>query len=648
MDRLKKITPFILLIVVLGLNTYLHLFPAYFPQLKKQAKLNIENQAFRQASQFVQHKYPNFNRLLQEKIIKGIVKDGKAKQRFRDAIEKEYQRLKGPYQDEDGQTYFLEVDPYCRLRFTRLVLENGYPGNKKIDGEVYDTFMLAPKGSPVPPPRFLYYCSAYLYKVYSLVFPQVSLEKFLFYLPLFFTLIFFISLFLFCRYFFSSMSGVLAVFFIGLSPVFIHRSCVGWFDQDALNVLFPILIVWCLGLSLEKKTFISIAKYSLLASLLLGLYAFSWIGWWFILAVIIIFFASSLANHFCLYFKDKATLIEKSFPYLVSSGLFLAGSVIFCLLIAKTEPFSFLIYSLGKNLQLGSSSSSSIWPSVLYTVSELKGGNPKTIPIYTGGWTIFMLSLFSLLGIYLSNRRSKKADIVLLLSYWAFVMFFASLKGLRFTQFLFVPLGIFLGVGLTQIWQLFPSGLRYLKNRKQKIAVTIVAISLVCALLSIPIQRGISQASVQFPIVNDGWYNLMLKIKQETPKNSVINSWWDYGNWFKEIAQRATIVDPQIQDVPVTHWMARVFLTDNEEEAVRILRMINNSSDKLFDEIRSFLGDDFTTIAFLNRILKLKLSEVEPVLKAYRIPKGLAHKIKDAVFIKNPAPSYLFIDSGMI
>jgi len=577
------------------------------------------------------------------------VKEGKKPPgQFKAAINKEYGRLKGQYQDEDNQTYLLEVDPYCRKRFTRLILENGYPGDRRIGGQVYDSFMLAPEGSPVPAYRFLYYFSAYLYKAYRLFLPNVSLASFLFYLPVFLTLVFCIALYLFCRHLFSSLSGALAVFFIGLAPIFIHRSSAGWFDQDVFNVFFPLLIVWSLVVALKKKSFFLIAGYSLLASFLLGLYAFSWVGWWFIYAVVIFFFISAIVNNWCLHFREKRVLREKNFPYLVSGGMFLAGSVIFCLLVAKIEPFSFIYNSLSQNLRLGKSLSVSIWPSVLYTVSELKGGTPKSIPVHTGGWTIFMLSLFGLLWVYLREKRGKRADVVLILSYWAFVMFFASLKGLRFTQFLFVPLGIFLSVAIAEIWHLLPFWIKNFNNSKLKKAITLGLGLAICLLAVIPIQRSFSQASIQVPMVNDSWYALMNQIKEKTPENSIINSWWDYGNWFKEVAQRRTIVDPQIQDAPITYWMARVFLTDQEDEAIRILRMINNSSDALFDQIKAFLGDEFTTIVFLNKVLKSRLKELGPIFKQYRIPKGLAQKIKEVVFIKTPAPAYLFIDKTMI
>jgi|GEM_PF-554493 len=649
MNKIKKILPLVIFLIVLGLNVHLRLFPAYFPQLKKRASLNTEKLLLTRAHDFVQKQYPDYNPLIKEEIIKKIIREGKKnKAAFKAEADKEYRRLKDQYQDENQQTYLLEVDPYCRLRFTRLILENGYPGDNLVGRQAYDSFMLAPEGSPVPRYQFLYYFSAFSYKASLFIFPSLTLEKFVFYLPVFLVMVFCTVLYLFCRYFFSKLAGVFAVLFIGLSPVFINRSCAGWFDQDVFNVLWPILIVWVLVLGIRKQSFLSITKYSLLASALLGLYAFTWVGWWFIFAVIIAFFISLLFNNLCLYFRDWKMFREKSFPYLTAFFVFSAGSVIFCLAIAGTEPFSFLYQSLIKNLGLGKSLSASIWPSVLYTVSELKGGSPKDIPLYTGGWIIFMLSLLSLLWIYLKEKRGQKSELVLLLSYWIFVMFFASLKGVRFTQFLFVPLGIFLSAALVEAWQLLVLKLKKVADLKLRIIVAVSAAGAIGFIVFLPIQRGFNQANIQIPMVNDRWYDFMKQINQNTPQNSIINSWWDYGNYFKELAKRRTIVDPQAQDAPITYWMARVFLSDSEEEALRILRMVNNSSDALFDQVNTFFPDDFALVAFLDKILKSEPSKVDAIFSEYRIPKGLAKKIKEAVFFKEPAPAYLFVDSDMI
>ena len=42
---------------------------------------------------------------------------------------------------------------------------------------------------------------------------------------------------------------------------------------------------------------------------------------------------------------------------------------------------------------------------------------------------------------------------------------------------------------------------------------------------------------------SDDWNEAMLWIKQNTPENAIIASWWDYGYWITTLSERTTIVD---------------------------------------------------------------------------------------------------------
>jgi hypothetical protein len=169
-------------------------------------------------------------------------------------------------------------------------------------------------------------------------------------------------------------------------------------------------------------------------------------------------------------------------------------------------------------------------------------------------------------------------------------------------------------------------------------------ISLSAAFLA---NRGIVQAKRQIPLMNRAWNDFLIKIKQQTPTSCIVNAWWDYGNWIKEVSRRPAIVDPQAQGGPITYWMARVFLAEDEEEAIRILRMINNSSDKLFAEIETVLGDEFRAIACLNRILKSKYESADAIMLEYGLPDELRNRVKEIVFSHRPGPACIIVNKRM-
>ncbi|MDD5069167.1 MAG: STT3 domain-containing protein [Candidatus Omnitrophica bacterium] len=647
---MKRIICFHIFLILLGFALFVRSFPAYFPQFKKQAAFDVEFKQRQIVRKQVADRYPDYNAAIKDKIISKIVsQDQKDKVFFNAQIEKEYDSLKAKYQDEKGLSYFLEVDPYCRLRHTRLILENGYPGNKKDDKNIYDTFMLAPKGEPVQPHRFLYYFSAYFYKLVTIFSPGLSLDTFLFYFPLFLLAVFLIAFYFFCVTFFSEVTAVLAVFFVSTPTVFILRSSAGWFDTDILNLLLPLTVIWCLGLAVRADRLAKSTLFAALAGFFLSIFAYHWVGWWFIMLVSFGFFVFAISNLISLHYKDRAELLRKIRPYLFSLLVFLLSSLGFCLWIAGFEPFSFAYSSLQQNFGLGKSMTPSIWPLVEYTVSELKQGNPLNVVIHLGfDLPMVVLALFSTLFVFIKEKRTHRSDVVVLLLCWLFFMAFAFLKGVRFSLFLIVPLAVFLAYTIESVGQVLIDRFKHKISPKLTAVISLIFLLVVFRMIFPVAKNSIQNSYSLIPMMNDTLAGVMNEIREKTPSNSIINSWWDYGNWFKEIARRRTIVDPQIQNRPITYWMARVIVSSDEEEAIRVLRMINNSSDLLFDRINKFFGDEFKTIAFLSRLIKEPYSAAKKTVVEYSLPPEIARDILDNLFIKEPAPAYFVVDKKMI
>ena len=645
----QKLVYFFIFLLCLGLNIYLRLFPSDFPQLKKQARLNVERSILENTQGLVNRNFPDFNPLIKQKIFEKLFKERQQdKEALRRQFREDYLKLKDKYQDSSGQTYLLEVDPYSWMRSTRLVLKNGYPGDNKEDGKIFDTYMLAPRGAKVTRFSLLFYLSSFLYKISYLFFPGLNLEKFLFYLPVFFSAFFLSVLYLFCRYFFSEIVAVSAVFFTGLAPVFLARSSAGWFDSDVLNILFPLLVIWSFAAALKHKNIFKNLFFSLLSSFFLCLYALSWVGWWFIYIVVLGLFLYVFSNNLFLYSKDFQEFKRSITPYIISLSIFITGSIVLCFFIAGFEPVSYAVRTLFAHLGLGKSVYNSIWPSTYYTVEELKTGDFLSIPLKLGNWVLFVISVASLLIIYLKQKRGKNADIIILLMFWSFFMVFTSFRGIRFTLLLSVPFGIFAGVGIDMFSKFISKRLRLVKKVRTKSFVLVCIALFSYLLISFSVKVGFVVAKRSFPMINDSWYEFLLQIKSSTPEDSIINAWWDYGSWFKEIARRRVIFDGQSQNRPVAYWMARILLSRNEEQALSILRMLNNSSDSLIKDLRGFIGGEFRIVCLLEKLVESSSKEAEVILSDYDIPKALKDKIKQAVFYKKPQSAYFVIDRNML
>ena len=73
------------------------------------------------------------------------------------------------------------------------------------------------------------------------------------------------------------------------------------------------------------------------------------------------------------------------------------------------------------------------------------------------------------------------------------------------------------------------------------------------------------------------WLDATLWMKENTPENSVIMFWWDYGYYFQAIAERTTVADGGA-NVPVNIKLAHMF-TFPEEEAMKVIEGFVNYTE---------------------------------------------------------------------
>jgi dolichyl-diphosphooligosaccharide--protein glycosyltransferase len=133
-------------------------------------------------------------------------------------------------------------------------------------------------------------------------------------------------------------------------------------------------------------------------------------------------------------------------------------------------------------------------------------------------------------------------------------------------------------------------------------------------------------------------------IKEKTPQDTIINSWWDFGDWFKTVGNRRVIFDGQSQNFPQAYWMAKVILGNNEEEAVAILRMLNNGGNRAFEVIDEYIKDPLQSVLLLESVLtydlehaKAKLLDFLPEPAVNEVIKLIFSKSGRAVFVVDPS-----------
>jgi len=644
----KKIFFILSLFFVLFFNLYFRTFPFDLPQLKTKARAIIIQNITKGLTYEIYNRFPQFNPLARENLIKSAISNYLRfhKKEIENQTQQLYLKLKDRYQDENNKTYLFELDCWHWARYVENVVKHGYAGDEIVYNEQRDLYMTAPLGFTLLWDRFLFYFSAFLYKIFSF-FKSVPLFRFLFGLPLFFMFIFILVLFCFSFSFSGYLGAIISCLFIGLAPIFIPRSCAGWFDKDILNLLFPILVVWCYLLAVVNHSLLKKIVYILLASLWIGIFCFNWTHWWFIFFIVIIYAISMMGFYIIRYFYKKESLGEFK-NHLFCFSLFVVLSIIWIIVFCSSAPLVKLLQQLKLAIILNIPLMASIWPNVYATVGELRPVSIMELGDLTGGKWLFFISIFCIfyLFFYLFVRnitkpeyKGFKRELIIILFIWFFSMLFASMRGVRFVVFLLVPLGVTLGWLLNDIYT-------YFRYKKQNLLMVSVVLFVFVFLNFYLIQRSYRVAQALYPLMDDTWYKVLNLIKEKTPQNTVVNSWWDFGDWFKVVAKRRVIFDGQSQDSPQAYWMAKALLSKDEEEAVAILRMLNNGGNKAFEIINECLKDPLQSVLLLERVLKKDPQTAQSILKEY-IPYYAAKQITEILFSR-PANACFVVDYSML
>ena len=696
------ILPALLIFIAISINIYLSIQPAYLPITDVWAKDSVQNQFKSAITSAVDKQYPNLpsaNRAsLADTEYKKFLKQNDAQIDQQIKATSEY--FKQKFKDEQGNVYLGSIDPYFWTRHAQNIIKNGHPGDELRDGRPYDNHMFAPLGRPMPNDMFHAYFLAYLYKfenlfvnadIYKVASSSVWILSILCIIPAFFI----------GRRFAGNFGGFVAALMVAIHPSFVAKVSFGLPDNDAEEIMFPLLITWLMLEAFESKSYKKIALCSLMAGLLVGLFSIAWAGGWFyifdfILAVIAVYVVFTLAMHI----KDISKAIKSMYPALFMALIFVTASASFITIFADFSTFtgSFIAGPLGF-VHLKQVGISSIWPNVFTTVAEQNPGSLNSVisDIGTGSIVLFLISLIGILLTTFRKETKKAKDLAfiicaaawfvivlaakpqnlavfltlislpliarlvmiliskeedvdtkasILLILWFVSTIYASVKGIRFTL-LAVPafaiaLGVAFGWGYYYTHRLISGGLK-VNSTISKISVMI----LFSLFLLGPFQSASAIVKHEVPLINDEWYESLQKINNEADSAAIINSWWDYGHWFKAIGDRAVTFDGTSQESPNVHWIGSVLLTSDEDSAVGILRMVDCGQDLAYIEINNRLKDQVQSIDLIRGIVKVGYKDAEQILSKEGFTAEERQKILNYSHC-NPPEDYFITSYDMV
>ncbi len=221
----------------------------------------------------------------------------------------------------------------------------------------------------------------------------------------------------------------------------------------------------------------------------------------------------------------------------------------------------------------------------LSSTSIFSGDNFISHFVYFAGLIIFIVTAFTIDRKNYENKSAfKEIDfsyvLLLAFAFWGIV----SMRGAVRLFFIVSPMIILVSAVLP--YKLF----EYTKKSKDELAKTILIILLITTAIVFFytfIQYSASseaQAKATVPgIYEQQWQEAMSWVRENTPQDSVLVHWWDYGYWVQTIGERPTVTDGGHFTAYWDHLIGRYLLTTPFPKTALSFMKTHNVSYLLID-----------------------------------------------------------------
>lgn len=516
-----------------------------------------------------------------------------------------------------------EFDPFFNYRATQYVVDNGIPAYFEWN----DDLSWYPIGRDVSQTSqvVLHITAAVTYWIFG---GGMELYDFTILFPVIFGSLSTIVIFALVRVIGGTTAGLFSALFFSISLPLIVRGTIGWFKSEPLGIFFGILALYFLlsGIHSNNKK-VAIVKL-IAAGITLPLSISAWGGSQFFIIPVGIFFLSLpfvRSDHkFILWaiplFTAITLLVSLSFERLSSNFVFGLGGislliptifVIACIFIQsksnenkKTRNgllFLAVILIIGSSVLIINADSEFLpLPSYRY----LNAINPfltTSIPLVDSvaehaSTTISqsflfhsILMIFAGLGVWLiiKNHKEKssnfiKNDMILFSLIFGLIGIYVSSAFVRLEVFASISLIILSSVGLSILVRNILNNTESKKSKNLIIKSSFLAGIIILLVIPISFPENsnwvtaakspptILNGGTAYPVSTNDWTESMEWIKNNTPKDAVIASWWDYGYWISTLAERASIADNSTVHTYIIQNLAKM-LTSSPDQAWKML-----------------------------------------------------------------------------
>jgi len=515
-----------------------------------------------------------------------------------------------------------EFDPFFNFRATQYLLENGLSEYFNW----HDDMSWHPNGRDVSATSqtMLHITAALTYQIFG---GNSSLYDFTILFPVVFGSLTTIVIFALVRVIGGTTAGLFAALFYSVSVPIVLRGTLGWFKSEPLGLFYGLLGLYLFlsGIKSENKK-VTISKL-IIGGVMLGFGLSSWGGIQFFvmpIGIFILVLPFVRKDHsfliwsiplFVVSFLLTIVLFERpgiefvfglgGFSLIVPTGFLVANAIIQKFSNTKNQTrnglfFLFAVIVAGSVLIFVNADSEFLpLPSYRY----LNAINPfltTTDPLVdsvsehattTLAQSFFfhsVLMIFAGIGVWLILSRKTenlKNDMMGFALVLGLLGVYVSSAFVRLEVFASVSIIILSSIGLSLLTKkIFQRKIGFNQIRNPtKISFVIMITALLFSPLVLPtngnwidsvkIPATILNGGTIYPVVTDDWKDSLEWIKKNTPEDSVIAAWWDYGYWITTLSERTTLADNATIDSQKISDIATVFLNTPDEAWKKLQEM---------------------------------------------------------------------------
>ena len=558
---------------------------------------------------------------------------------------------------ETGLPYLLDMDGYYHVRMTNDIALYGHPGETVKEGEPWDSLSYAPSGRTASDYKPLMASISIAVNHLISLFVPMSLEQTDYWLNTFLSALVIVPVFLIVFEMCGLTGAVVASVLASLNYMYLCYTMPGYYDTDGVT-LWVSCFFFYFGLKLFKGWEEKNKKSLIIGGIGFALSFTALFYSWYEYYVFPVLFAGVLVLFTLLTWrKKKGGRLYSLIPLLTASG------IIAVILITGKGLISRIGLLLDK-VFLGTESSS-VFQNVYLSIKELQ--KPALWTSQISG--LFQLDVFSQSNFCIINaiggilpflfavamflilllrmiKKGVRFDYLFLLV-WFLVTFLLSFTGNRFTMLFAIPAGILAGNLAENLAGKVSGLLEQRSGAKRKLCRVILPAVLLAALLlptlySVYSMYGMYRADADSFDPEEVWDYRSLEeslsgIRENTPKNTVLVSWWDLGYFMEEKAEREALFDGGTQYDQRSFFVARAFATEDEELSANIFSMLSGSGDEGCDLMFSTFGETEDTLLFMNELLSgSKSTAMEKLLKK-DISEDRAKELAELLFPEDTA-----------